>query len=102
MGEIPLGVLTQTAGAFGRVQGSLSWFVDVWPQLAEWKATIDRLTTFGESMEAARRVTAARSGFTIERVADTALRSRTWRWLCRTGAFCSTTSISRYGLATGW
>ena len=69
-----LGVLTQTAGAFGRVQGSLSWFVDVWPQLAEWKATIDRLTTFGESMEAARRVTAATSGFAIERVADTALR----------------------------
>jgi putative ATP-binding cassette transporter len=73
-GEIPLGVLTQTAGAFARVQGSLSWFVDVWPQLAEWKATIDRLTTFGESMEAARRVTAAASGFVIERVADAALR----------------------------
>ena len=73
VGQIPLGVLTQTAGAFGRVQGSLSWFVDVWPQLAEWKATIDRLTTFGESMEAARRVTAASSGFAIERVADAAL-----------------------------
>ena len=72
-GEIPLGVLTQTAGAFARVQGSLSWFVDVWPQLAEWKATIDRLTTFGESMEAARRVTATSSGFAIERVADAAL-----------------------------
>ena len=45
----------------------------MWPQLAEWKATIDRLTTFGESMEAARRVTAASSGFAIERVADAAL-----------------------------
>ena len=52
-GEIPLGVLTQTAGAFGQVQGSLSWFVDIWPTLADWKATIDRLTTFGETMEAA-------------------------------------------------
>ena len=67
LGEIPLGVLTQTAGAFGQVQGSLSWFVGVWPTLAEWKATIDRLTTFGETMEAARAVTAARSGYTIER-----------------------------------
>ena len=74
LGEIPLGVLTQTAGAFGRVQGSLSWFVDIWPTLAEWKATIDRLTTFGESMEAARRVTAASSKLTIERGADPALR----------------------------
>ena len=75
-GEIPLGVLTQTAGAFARVQGSLSWFVDVWPQLAEWKATIDRLTTFGESMEAARRVTATSSGFAIERVADAVASAR--------------------------
>jgi vitamin B12/bleomycin/antimicrobial peptide transport system ATP-binding/permease protein len=67
LGQVPLGVLTQTAGAFGQVQGSLSWFVGVWPTLAEWKATIDRLTTFGETMEAARAVTAARSGYTIER-----------------------------------
>ncbi len=74
MGQIPLGVLTQTAGAFGRVQGSLSWFVDVWPTLADWKATIDRLTTFGESMEAARKVTAATFGFKIERGADPVLR----------------------------
>jgi putative ATP-binding cassette transporter len=72
-GEIPLGVLTQTAGAFGRVQGALSWFVDIWPTLAEWKATIDRLTTFGESMEAARRTTAASSDFVIERGAHPAL-----------------------------
>lgn len=74
MGEIPLGVLTQTAGAFGRVQGSLSWFVDIWPTLAEWKATIDRLTTFGEGMESTRRATAASSRFVIERVADGPLR----------------------------
>jgi putative ATP-binding cassette transporter len=73
LGEIPLGVLTQTAGAFGRVQGSLSWFVDVWPTLADWKATIDRLTTFGESMEAARRITAETSGFSIQRAPDRAL-----------------------------
>jgi vitamin B12/bleomycin/antimicrobial peptide transport system ATP-binding/permease protein len=73
-GEIPLGVLTQTAGAFGQVQGSLSWFVDVWPTLAAWKATIDRLTTFGESMEAARSVTAATSGYTIERIDEPVLR----------------------------
>lgn len=49
-GEIPLGVLTQTAGAFGQVQGSLSWFVDSFSQLADWKAVVDRLTTFAETM----------------------------------------------------
>jgi putative ATP-binding cassette transporter len=74
LGEIPLGVLTQTAGAFGQVQGSLSWFVDVWPTLAAWKATIDRLTTFGETMEAARAVTSATSGYTIERGDEPVLR----------------------------
>ncbi len=61
-GQVPLGTLTQTAGAFGQVQGALSWFVDVWPNLAEWKATIDRLIGFGESMQAARDKTAG-TGF---------------------------------------
>ena len=36
----------QTAGAFDRVQSSLSWFVDAYVGLAEWKATVDRLTAF--------------------------------------------------------
>jgi putative ATP-binding cassette transporter len=64
----------QTAGAFAQVQGPLSWFVAVWPALAEWKATIDRLTTFGETMEATREATAAASHYTIERGDDPVLR----------------------------
>ena len=101
LGEIPLGVLTQTAGAFGRVQGSLSWFVDIWPTLAEWKATIDRLTTFGESMEAARRVTAASSSLRSSAAPTRRSASRTSRSPCRPAAFCSTMSISRSGRASG-
>lgn len=53
-GEIAFGVLTQTAGAFAQVQGSLSWFIDSFDTLAEWKAVVDRLTSFGETMEQAR------------------------------------------------
>jgi putative ATP-binding cassette transporter len=53
-GQIGLGTLTQTADAFGQVQGSLSWFVDSYTQLAAWKAVVDRLTTFGEAMVAAK------------------------------------------------
>jgi putative ATP-binding cassette transporter len=53
-GRIGLGTLTQTADAFGQVQGSLSWFVDSYTQLAAWKAVVDRLTTFGEAMVAAK------------------------------------------------
>ena len=54
-GAIPFGVLTQTANAFGRVQGALSWFVDTFASLADWKATTDRLTTFSEAMAVAKR-----------------------------------------------
>ncbi|WP_243439546.1 ABC transporter ATP-binding protein/permease [Fundidesulfovibrio soli] len=58
-GAIQLGGLMQTASAFGRVQGALSWFVDAYTELASWKATVDRLTTFGQAMEQARADMAA-------------------------------------------
>jgi energy-coupling factor transporter ATP-binding protein EcfA2 len=54
-GAIPFGMLTQTVNAFGRVQGALSWFVDTFASLADWKATTDRLTTFSEAMAVAKR-----------------------------------------------
>jgi vitamin B12/bleomycin/antimicrobial peptide transport system ATP-binding/permease protein len=55
-GQISLGVLTQTADAFGQVQGALSWFVDTFATLAGWKAVVDRLTTFSEAMVKAKEV----------------------------------------------
>lgn len=63
-GEIQLGVLTQTAGAFGQVQGSLSWFVDSFSQLADWKAVVDRLTTFAEAMTRAKQAVSTEQAFT--------------------------------------
>jgi putative ATP-binding cassette transporter len=63
---ITLGVLTQMAGAFGNVQGALSWFVNSYPQLAEWKAVVDRLTTFNDAMAAAARQAAQGEGFAVE------------------------------------
>ena len=53
-GRITFGVLNQTIDAFGQVQTALSWFVDSYAQLAEWKAIVDRLTTFSEAMVAAK------------------------------------------------
>lgn len=44
--EIQLGGLLQTASAFGRVQDSLSFFIESYPLLAEWKSVVDRLTGF--------------------------------------------------------
>ncbi len=53
-GQIPLGGLTQTAGAFGRVQDALSWFISRYPDLAQWHAIVERLTTFHRAVVAAR------------------------------------------------
>jgi len=51
-GAIQLGGLMQTASAFGQVQSSLSWFIDAYTRLAQWKATVDRLTGFAAALEA--------------------------------------------------
>ena len=53
-GRIPLGGLIQTASAFGQVQGALSWFVDNYARLTEWRATVERLTGFQHAIAAAR------------------------------------------------
>ena len=54
-GAIQLGQLMQISSAFGRVQDSLSWFVDNYDSLAAWRATTDRLTSFEESFQALQK-----------------------------------------------
>ncbi|MGZ8218572.1 ABC transporter ATP-binding protein/permease [Methylomagnum sp.] len=54
-GAIQLGGLMQISGAFGQVQGALSFFVDSYTQLAEWRAVVDRLTSFEQAMDEAER-----------------------------------------------
>ena len=68
VGAITLGVLTQIADAFGRVQGSLSWFVASYSDLAAWKATVDRLVTFRDAMLLVEAQASAKPG--VERVAS--------------------------------
>jgi len=53
-GEIALGGLTRTAGAFARVQGSLSWFIEAYAALASWRATVTRLASFHRAIVVAR------------------------------------------------
>ncbi len=45
-GAITLGGLMQISSAFGQVQSALSWFIDAFGQLAEWKASVNRLSSF--------------------------------------------------------
>src|SRR5436853_4251372 len=49
-GHIQLGALTQTAGAFNSVQTALSFFVDTYVRIAEWRAVIERLAGFAASI----------------------------------------------------
>ena len=51
---ITLGGLMQIRNAFQLVQSSLSWFIDVYPRLAAWSATVERLGQFQQAIEATR------------------------------------------------
>jgi putative ATP-binding cassette transporter len=55
-GAIQLGGLMQTANAFGQVQNALSVFVTLYRNLAEWRAVIERLAGFDQSVAAARAI----------------------------------------------
>ncbi len=52
-GQITLGVLNQTAGAFSRVDAALSFFIDRYSSLAEYKAVVERLYGFEQVIGAA-------------------------------------------------
>ena len=49
--EITLGGLMQVSSAFGNVQGSLSYFADMYTSIAQWQAVVMRLTYFGRHMQ---------------------------------------------------
>lgn len=48
--HISLGGLMQVANCFGKVQESMSYFVDVYTSLAEWQSCVRRLLTFDAHM----------------------------------------------------
>lgn len=48
--NISLGGLMQVANCFGKVQESMSYFVDVYSSLAEWMSCADRLLSFDHHM----------------------------------------------------
>ena len=49
--EITLGGLMQISSAFGQVYDSLSYVIDSFTSLANWKAIVDRLATFHEGRQ---------------------------------------------------
>ena len=55
-GAVQLGGLMQISSAFGSVQNALSFFINVYRGMAEWRAVVDRLDGFDRSIEAAHAV----------------------------------------------
>jgi putative ATP-binding cassette transporter len=74
-GAIPLGGLTQIAGAFGTVQTSLSWFVNTYGTLANWKASVDRLLTFHRALQDAAAEQARHDGLDVQRDGEATVRA---------------------------
>jgi vitamin B12/bleomycin/antimicrobial peptide transport system ATP-binding/permease protein len=53
-GDLTLGGLIQTIGAFSQVQSSLSFFVDSYKTIAEWCSVVERLSGFERALERVR------------------------------------------------
>jgi putative ATP-binding cassette transporter len=66
-GLFQLGGLTQTASAFERVQNSLSFFINVYAQFAEWRAVVERLSGFEASIAAARALQTGATSLPVQR-----------------------------------
>jgi vitamin B12/bleomycin/antimicrobial peptide transport system ATP-binding/permease protein len=53
-GRIQLGVMTQTASSFGRVESALTFFINYYTSLAQFKSVLDRLASFDKAIDSAR------------------------------------------------
>jgi vitamin B12/bleomycin/antimicrobial peptide transport system ATP-binding/permease protein len=80
-GKVQLGVMTQTASAFGRVEGALSFFVGAYSQIADYKAVVDRLTGFNAALEQAEQLgkTPPRLEQHVNTLSDVSLRNLSLR-----------------------
>lgn len=56
VGKITLGQMTQVVGAFSRVESALTYFITIYTTLADYKAVLDRLTTFEGAIASAQRI----------------------------------------------
>ena len=72
---ISLGKIAQTRIAYGQVAGALSWFVNAYQEIARWRASIERLSTFAEMMDATQRELAS-AGIRLEPSPAESLRLR--------------------------
>jgi putative ATP-binding cassette transporter len=63
-GTLSLGSVVQTNIAYGQVSGSLVWFVNAYQEIANWRASVERLVTFDAEIES---TCAATAGLRVDR-----------------------------------
>lgn len=51
-GKTTLGAVAQSRVAYMQVSGALAWFVYAYQEIAQWRASVERLSTFTEVMQA--------------------------------------------------
>jgi len=51
LGRLTLGDVMQVNIAYGQVSGALVWFVNAYQEIAQWRASIERLFLFSEEIE---------------------------------------------------
>jgi putative ATP-binding cassette transporter len=61
-GAITLGIMTQVASAFDRVQTAMSFFIDRYQSIAQYVASINRLTSFEAAIAQAQTATVGEAG----------------------------------------
>ena len=66
-GHLTLGSIAQTRIAYGSVSASLTWFVSAYQEIARWRASIERLSTLAEVMDATTRDVAAAERIRLSR-----------------------------------
>jgi vitamin B12/bleomycin/antimicrobial peptide transport system ATP-binding/permease protein len=66
-GAMQLGDLMQTGSAFDNVRTALSYFISNYQSIAEWRAVMDRLSGFEQSIEASRTAALAPPTIDVER-----------------------------------
>ncbi len=71
---MPFGQLMQIGNAFGKVQDSLSFFIDAYQSIAAWRAVTLRLTQFAEAVDGLDERVAALTQARRERAAQPATR----------------------------
>jgi len=72
-GKITFGVMSQTASAFGSVNSALTFFINYYVSLAEFKSVLDRLTSFDAAIEKALALEPLRPQQGVSNEPDTAI-----------------------------